>query len=136
MVGPRRLPANETPTTPEGLQALMLREFNTALALFLLVAEDNVWWGYSWFWGVDDFTPFGTGHTCPDGFYPQLKCPLGAPLGPAAKVGSTWRYMYQREFGSATVTVDLHDRAATGVQWKSPQCAHFNTKTDDDAPSA
>jgi hypothetical protein len=56
-------------------------EWNTALALFLLVAEDNVWWGYSWFWGVGDYIPVGPDHSCPDAFFPQLACPLGKPKG-------------------------------------------------------
>ena len=42
------------PTTPAGKRAAAALWFNQALATFLLVADDNTWFSYSWFWGIGE----------------------------------------------------------------------------------
>ena len=72
---------NGAPTTPAGKQAAAALWFNQALATFLIAAEDNMWFGYSWFWTIGDYVPFDADaqhqHTCPDDFYPETLCKLG-----------------------------------------------------------
>ena len=58
------------------------------------------------------------GRSVPDGFFPELKCPLGKPLGPPVAVpGSKWEYT--RDFEHAAVVADLSRHAATKVVWHS-----------------
>merc|ERR1712008_152385 len=92
---------------------------NAALALFLLVAEDTTWFSYSWFWRASDYVPYGSDHTCPDDFYPTFQCPLGEPLGPPSDAEGGGAYEYRREYEHVSVYVDLKDRNATRVVWKS-----------------
>jgi hypothetical protein len=83
----------------------------------LLVAEDHMYWMYSWFWGFDSWVagqPDSQGP--PAGGYPQAKCKLGAPLGPPSK--KTNRNTYTREFEHASVFVDLNNRTACRVNFK------------------
>jgi hypothetical protein len=54
-------PNASQPTTQGGMQRAAQEQLNTALALFLLVAEDQSWMCYSWFWGAGDYIPFGKG---------------------------------------------------------------------------
>jgi hypothetical protein len=81
------------------------------------VAEDTHFFGYSWFWNLGDFIPDGgADQTVPDGFFPELACPLGRPLGPPQPVaGTDWAYV--REFENATVAADLSNHTATSVTW-------------------
>jgi hypothetical protein len=46
--------------------------------------------------------------------YPDLKRPLGKPLGAATKKGT----VYVREFEHASAFVDLSDRRKSKVTWK------------------
>jgi len=93
--------------------------FTPSYALFLLAAEPTVFWSYSWWYGFDDgyWAPSSEAETnmtsAPLGWYPDLARPLGAPLGPAARVpgGSGWRYA--RTFERAQVAVDLADYRAS-----------------------
>lgn len=119
---PRTWVNDSQPTTDAGLRAMMAAELNISLASFLLIAEETTWFGYSWFWAMSDYIPFGLNHTCPDNFYPALSCPLGPPLGPPALVGPG-AYEYERQFQSATVKVNLANRTASGVVWHTPSCA-------------
>ena len=52
--------------------------------------------------------------TAPDEWYPELKKPIGKPLGAAVKHGT----VYTREFEHATAFVDLSDRRKSKVTWK------------------
>jgi len=119
-------PDNSQPKTTKGMQIAAKSLLNTALALFLLVAEETSWLSYSWFWHLGDYAPFGEDHTCPDEFYPELKCPLGQPLGPPKEVSLNNKggYRYSREYEHATVFVDLNDKDWTFVSWHSdsPDC--------------
>jgi len=115
LISPKTWPNNTIPKTTTGLRQMMTDEFNNALSYFLLIAEENHWWGYSLFWEISDYIPFGKDHTCPDNFYPHLHCKLGAPKGPAKRVSNTW--VYTREFEYASVYVDLSNRAVSKVTW-------------------
>jgi hypothetical protein len=114
-------PNHSEPKTPEEMRKAAQDYLNAALALFLLVAEDTMWFSYSWFWAAGDYIPFGKDHTCPDEFYPTFKCPLGEPLGPPKRAHNATKkddYVYIREYEHASVYVDLNNRDATGVTWK------------------
>jgi hypothetical protein len=102
-----------TPTPGAERQQAMAERFNSELALFLLVAEDYMWWMYSWFWGFDSWVPGQPDSDVPKGFCPQAKCALGAPKGPPSRKAGTWTY--SREFAHASVFVDLTNRSASHV---------------------
>ena len=85
-----------------------------------------MWFGYSWFWNLSDFIPTvslgspdqNQTQTCPDQFFPELKCPLGKPLTPPQKVAEAeWEYI--REYEHAKVFVDLSNQSATKVVFSS-----------------
>lgn len=113
------MPNHTTPDSPEEFRKEALEYLNAALALFLLVAEDTIWFSYSWFWRASDYVPYGPDHTCPDDFYPTFQCPLGEPLGPPMDAEGGGAYEYRREYEHVSVYVDLKDRNATRVVWKS-----------------
>ena len=50
----------------------------------------------------------------PAEWYPDLRRPIGKPLGAAAKTGT----VYVREFEHARAYVDLSDRSKSKVTWK------------------
>lgn len=86
--------------------------FEPSYALFLLVADNTVYWSYSWWYSVDNgyYPDSPTDESsAPANWYPMLAEPLGAPLGPARRVpgGSGW--VMQRDFEHAKVEVDLAD---------------------------
>jgi hypothetical protein len=110
---------NDTqPKTQAALQKMVGEQLNAALALFLLVAEDTHFFGYSWFWNLGDFIPTGGPlQTVPDAFFPELECPLGKPLGPPRAVGAANEWAYAREYEHATVAADLSNHSATRVVW-------------------
>merc|ERR1711988_1621756 len=104
-------PSIHTPSTPAEQATVAGERFNSELALFLLVAEDHMYWMYSWFWGFDSWVPGQPDSQIPPGFFPQAKCELGPPVGPPARVPGTWTYT--REFAHASVLVDLNNRTAS-----------------------
>ena len=104
-----------TPTPGAERQQAMAERFNSELALFLLVAEDHMWWLYSWFWGFDSFVPGQPDSDVPTGFFPQAKCALGAPKGAPERKAGTWTYA--REYEHASVFVDLTNRTACRVDF-------------------
>lgn len=106
-------PTMPTPSTPAEFQTIASSRFNSELALFLLVASELDYWVYSWFWSWYDYIPGSNSSTVPDAFFPEAKCPLGAPLGPGMRVRGTWTYT--REFASASVYVDLNNRTNSRV---------------------
>ena len=89
---------------------------HTHLQLFLLVAEDHMYWLYSWFWGFDSWVPDQPDSQIPHEFFPQAKCALGAPAGPPIRAAGTW--IYTREYAHASVFVDLNNRTACHVDFK------------------
>ena len=90
--------------------------FMPAWALFLQIADDTVFWSYSWWYDVHDgYYPDptdpgqGNSSSAPSVWYPQLGDPLGRPLGPFTRVpgGSGW--LLERRFENAMATIDLAD---------------------------
>ena len=80
------------------------KEIMFPLACFLVGAEPNCYFCYSWGW------------TAKDGsldWYPQFDKPLGPPKGDAVQKGWT----FQREFEHASVFVDLENRTAK-IDWR------------------
>jgi len=122
LVHPKKWVNDSQPTTDAGLRAAVAAELDISLAAFLAVADVNTWFVYSWFWEMSDYIPFGPHHTCPDAFFPQYACPLGAPLGPATSAGG----VFDRDFAHAHAHVDFNDRVKSGVTWKTPGCASLN----------
>jgi hypothetical protein len=104
-----------TPTPGAERQQAMAERFNSELALFLLVAEDHMWWLYSWFWSFDSFVPGQPDSDVPKDFFPQAKCALGAPKGGPTRKAGTWTYT--REYEHASVFVDLTNRTACRVDF-------------------
>lgn len=74
------------------------------LACFLVAAEANCYFCYTWGYGVEHGT---------FDWYPEFDKPLGAPKGEAKRDG--WKYT--REFEHASVFVDLETNAAK-IDWK------------------
>ena len=103
-----------TPTPGAERQKAMGERFNSELALFLLIAEDHMWWLYSWFWGFNSWVP-GADSDVPANFFPQAKCALGAPKGGPVRKKGTWTYT--REYEHASVFVDLTNRTAGRVDF-------------------
>ena len=109
-------PQIPTPATPAEQAIVAGERFNSELALFLLVAEENTFWMFSWFWGFDSWVPGQADSQTPKGFYPQAKCQLGAPKGPPVRKAGT--VTYTREYEHASVFVDLDHRNASKVDFK------------------
>jgi hypothetical protein len=109
-------PQMHTPTAGAERQQAAIGRFNSELALFLLVAEDRMYWMYSWFWGFDSWVPGQSdSQGPPTGGYPQARCQLGAPAGPPSRKAGTWTYT--REYEHASVFVDLNNRTACRVDF-------------------
>ena len=104
-----------TPTPGVERQRAMAERFNSELAFFLLVAEDHMWWLYSWFWGFDSFVPGQRDSDVPTGFFPEAQCELGSPTGAPTRKPGTWTYT--REYEHASVFVDLTNRTASHVRF-------------------
>jgi hypothetical protein len=86
------------------------------LAPFLIVANENVFLQYTWFYELQDGAiPCPVGIECgmPSEWYPEYSKPLGPPNGPAVKNG----YIWTREFAHASVYVDVRSRYASKVTW-------------------
>ena len=111
----------QSPSKPSDFRRIALERFNSELALFLLAADANDFWVYSWFWGWDDYLPGHPDSTVPDTFFPQARCPLGPPKGPMKRLkrlrGGGNTYQYTRQFASASVFVDLENRTASRVDF-------------------
>ena len=108
-------PQMHTPTPGAERRQAMTDRFNSELALFLLVAEDHMWWLYSWFWGFDSYVPGPADSDVPADFFPQARCALGPPKGPPAREAGTWTYT--RDYAHASVFVDLTNRSACRVDF-------------------
>lgn len=108
-------PSMTSPTTPEEKQQISKERFNSELALFLLVANPQHFWVYSWFWDFDDYIPGLPDSTVPDTFFPETKCALGPPKGDYVRSPGT--LVYTREFEHASVYVDLANRTASRVDF-------------------
>jgi hypothetical protein len=74
------------------------------LACFLVRAEPNCYFCYTWGW-LGEYGTFD--------WYPEFDKPLGPPKGEAIRKGWT----YQREFAHASVFVDL-DKKTAKIDWR------------------
>lgn len=101
-----------------------LEWFVPGYSLFLLAVEPTVYWSYSWWYSVNDgyYPPANASvanqTSAPSGWYPLLNNTLGAPLGPAARIGGASGWVYQRIFEHANVTVDLADYRSASIVWE------------------
>ena len=105
------------PTVPQPVTRADFKQgatdrFNSELAFFLLVAEDHMYWQYSWFWGFDDWVPNQPDSSVPDNFFPQTKCQLGEPKGALV---TNDNITFTREFQYASVWVNLNNRTESKV---------------------
>ena len=88
------------------------------IALFLIVAEPNVFFSYAWFYNLEDgYIPCPADIECgmPTSWFPEYSKPLGAPLGPAASDAS--KTVWTRRFAHASVSVDLRNRSLSKIEW-------------------
>lgn len=103
-------PGNNTPWT-EGFNEktrdqkldILREQLEFSLAIFLIAAQENYYFGYSWGYGIED------------GWLEELdelKRPLGPPKGAAKKNG----WIYTRQFEHASVWVDIENEKAT-IDW-------------------
>jgi len=75
-----------------------------SLACFLIAAQENCYFSYSWGWREQHGSLVD---------YPEFHKPLGKPKGQAKKEG----WVYTRSYEHASVWVDLDDRKAK-IDWK------------------
>lgn len=80
------------------------KEITFSLASFLVGAEPNCYFCYTWGWNPEDGTL---------DWYSEFDKPLGPPKGDAVQKGWT----FQREFEHASVFVDLENRTAK-IDWR------------------
>ncbi len=109
--------SDPVPATAEGCREAMKHRLTQTLALFLIVAEPNVFFSYAWFYGLEDgYIPCPPPIECgmPPAWYPEFSRPLGPPAGPATKTGA----VFTRSFAHADVYVDLTRRVASKIVWR------------------
>ena len=75
-----------------------------SLACFLIAAQENCYFSYSWGWREHHGSLVD---------YPEFHKPLGEPKGPAKRQG----WVYTRLFDHTSVWVDLAERRAK-IDWK------------------
>ena len=106
-----------TPQNNDEWRAAIVENFGFAHALFLSIAEPNMFWMYGGYWYNAN-----TGYIacpedlkscpCPPEWFPALKLPLGPPLGPRKLVAP---YVWTREFEHASVRLDLMKKDNSAV---------------------
>ena len=105
------------PVTAEGCREAMTHRLTETLALFLIVAEPNVFFSFAWFYGMEDgYIPCPQAIECgmPSSWYREFSLPLGPPAGPANRSGTE----FTRSFTHADVYIDLASRIASRINWK------------------
>ena len=105
------------PVTAEGCREAMTHRLTETLALFLIVAEPNVFFSFAWFYGMEDgYIPCPQAIECgmPSSWYREFSRPLGPPAGPANRTGT----VFTRSFTHADVYIDLASRIASRIIWK------------------
>jgi hypothetical protein len=110
-------PNSTLPRTADGIREAMARPdiLGQTIALFLIVAEPNVFFSYAWFYNLEDgHIPCPPPIQCgmPD-WYPEFKRPIGPPKGPAVQNGTIWT----REFEHVRAYVDTTNRSACKITW-------------------
>jgi hypothetical protein len=108
--------AQNVNTTADAVRANAKKALVGALAPFLIVASELVFFQYSWFYELQDGNiPCQVGIECgmPNEWYAEYSKPLGAPTGRAVKNG----YVWTREFAHASVYVDARSRSSAKITW-------------------
>ena len=88
------------------------------MAPFLIVATERVFFGYGWFYNLEDgYIPCPPHIECgmPSEWFPEYSRPLGAPLGPPTTDAT--KTVWQRRFAHASVSVDLRNRSLSKIVW-------------------
>lgn len=93
-------------TSHEDVLSMSGKEIIFPLACFLIGAEPNCYFCYTWGWNPEEGS---------FDWYPEFDKPLGPPKGDAVQKGWT----FQREFEHASVFVDLEKRTAK-IDWREP----------------
>lgn len=111
-------PNNSQPATNEGKQQAMLEYAPFVFALYLTVAEPNVFLEYIWWYPVTDGVAAcpEAPSTCmaPPNWYPDAQHVVGAPKGKAVRTGNT----YTRSFANVDVYLDLDNPKASKLSWR------------------
>lgn len=111
--GPTRVPA-----TAAACRAAAAARLVESLAPFLIVASERVFFGYGWFYNLEDgYLPCPSEIECgmPGQWFLEYSKPLGPPVGPATFDGT--KTVWQRRFAHAAVSVDLRDRSLSKIVW-------------------
>merc|ERR1712039_619413 len=108
----------KSPTTVEEARAASSREdfIAQALAPYLIVANENIWWSYAWFYDTHSGWYPCSDNSCigPKEWYPSFAKPLGAPLGPPVCDGG---FKWKRSYARCEVQVDLENPSASVISW-------------------
>ena len=100
----RKSPEMQKNTSFEELQRMAQKDLVFPLTCFLLAAEQNCYFCYTWGWNPEDGT---------FAWYPEFDKPLGPPKGRAVRKGTVFR----REFQHAQVWVDM-DKKVGHIDWR------------------
>ena len=112
----------KSPTNNAEWREALRSHFEFAHALYLSVAQPNIWWMYGGYWYATN-----TGYiACPENpdscptppeRYPALDKPLGPPKGERRLVAP---YVWTREFEHASIRLDLNQPNASKVTFNTP----------------
>ncbi len=89
-----------------------------SLAPFLIVVSERVFFGYGWFYDLEDgYIPCPAHIECgmPNEWFAEYGRPLGPPNGPA--ITDAEKNVWRREFQHASVYVDVRNRTASSITW-------------------
>lgn len=121
--GPKGPISNDSQVVRDDVARVLVQ----TLAPFLIVAEENVFFSYAWFYNLEDgYIPCPGNVTInnvsmnfecgmPAEWYPEFSKPLGAPDGPAVCTNGT---VWTRGFEHAHVYMDLNDIDSARIDWQ------------------
>jgi hypothetical protein len=108
------------PTDATAARAASQARLVESLAPFLIVATERVFFGYGWFYNIEDgYIPCPSHIECgmPNEWFPEFSKPIGEPRGPATTDAE--RNVWTRRFAHANVTIDLRDRTLSHIGWET-----------------
>eukprot|EP01052_Picozoa_sp_SAG31_P010116 SAG31_NODE_545_length_14238_cov_15.518849_3_plen_480_part_00 len=108
------------PTDAAACRAVAADKLVQSLAPFLIVVTERVFFGYGWFYNLEDgYLPCPAEIECgmPHEWFPEYSKPLGPPKGPATPDAE--KNVWTRSFAHADVSVDLRDRSLSKIVWHS-----------------
>ena len=130
-------PTQPAPATYPLAAAALQQLLTPALAGYLIVATNITYFSYSWWYTEKDgMMPCVTPGACsfPEGWYPDLARPLGAPRADAvfdAAAGT-----YTRDFEHAHVVFNVTNMSASVITWIPPSASPSAAPPPDPAPAA